>query len=69
MTFKIGDQVSLSTSLPYLKTADPMPMLRPPELVSLGESGTVIAIRSMGMIEVRFRRGSFLISEEKLMLH
>ncbi len=46
-----------------------MPMLRPPELVSPGESGTVMAIRSMGIIEVRFRRGRFLISEEKLDLH
>ncbi len=61
MSFSIGDKVSLKVPLPYLKSSDPMPMLRPPDLVSLEEFGDVIAIKSFDVVEVRFRRGSFLI--------
>ena len=39
MTFSIGDKVRLAEVPTYLKTADPMPMLRPPDLISLGEQG------------------------------
>jgi hypothetical protein len=45
----------------YLKTADPMPMLRPPDLVDLAEVGEVVALRPLGTVAVRFRRGTFLI--------
>ena len=61
MNLSIGDKVSLKMPLPYLKTSDPMPMLRPPELVSLDELGFVVGFRSVDTVEVRFRRGSFLI--------
>ena len=39
--FVIGEKVRVITLPPYLKTADPMPMLRPPEVVALGEEGIV----------------------------
>ena len=68
MDLSIGDKVSLIVPLPYLKTADPMPMLRPPELVSAEETGIVVGLRPMGVLEVRFRRGVFLIPAEKLSL-
>lgn len=58
----IGDQVQLKGALPYLKTADPMPMLRPPDLISDEEIGEMVALRPGGMAVVRFRRGKFLIS-------
>ncbi|CAK6695349.1 NAD(P)H dehydrogenase assembly family protein [Synechococcus sp. CBW1002] len=45
-----------------------MPMLRPPDLVDPGEVGTVTAIRMMGQVSVRFRRGSFLINSDDLKL-
>jgi len=58
----LGDAVRLRQPLPYLKTADPMPMLRPPELVDPGEVGRVVEIRALGLLAVRYRRGTFLIS-------
>ena len=61
MTISIGDKVSLSGPLSFLKTSDPMPMLRPPDLVSLDEVGVIVGIRPLDVFEVKFRRGTFLI--------
>ena len=52
--------------MPYLKTVDTIPMLRPPDLVSLDEVGTIIGMRAKDLLEVKFRRGIFLIPEERL---
>lgn len=62
----LGDAVRLRQPLPYLKTADPMPMLRPPELVDPGEVGRVVEIRALGLLAVRYRRGTFLINAAAL---
>jgi len=56
-----GCAVQLLQRPSYLKTADPMPMLRPPDLVDLAEVGEVVALRPLGTVAVRFRRGTFLI--------
>jgi len=69
MNIQVGDEVCLKAPLPYLKTADPMPMLRPPDLVSPDEIGRVKGLRPLGTIEVVFRRGTFLIPEERLVLN
>ena len=66
MKFSIGEKVSLQVPMPYLKTADTVSMLRPPDLVSLDEVGVIIGIRPKDLIEVRFRRGEFLIPAERL---
>ena len=66
MKFLIGDKVFLKVPLSYLKTADPMPMLRPPDLVSPDETGEIVALRAFDIAEVRFRRGLFLIGIDKL---
>ena len=66
MNFSIGEKVSLQVPLPYLKTADSISMLRPPDLVSLDEVGVIIGIRSKDVLEVKFRRGNFLIPSERL---
>ena len=66
MKFSIGEKVSLQVPLPYLKTADPISMLRPPDLVSLDEVGVIIGIRPNDLLEVKFRRGNFLIPIERL---
>ena len=66
MKFTVGAKVSLQVPLPYLKTADSIPMLRPPDLVSLDEVGIIIGIRPNDLLEVRFRRGNFLIPTERL---
>jgi len=68
MKFSIGEKVTLQFPLPYLKTADSISMLRPPDLVSLDEVGVIIAIRPNDLLEVKFRRGNFLIPSERLMI-
>ena len=66
MKFNIQDQVKLTTPLPYLKTSDNMPMLRPPDLVAIDEIGEILSIKSPDTVEVKFRRGSFLIDIQKI---
>ena len=66
MEFSVGGKVSLQVPLPYLKTADPISMLRPPDLVSLDEVGVIVGIRPNNLLEVKFRRGNFLIPSERL---
>ena len=66
MKFLIGEKVSLQVPMPYLKTVDTISMLRPPDLVSLDEVGVIIGIRPKDLLEVKFRRGSFLIPAERL---
>ena len=68
MKFSIGEKVSLQVPMPYLKTVDTLPMLRPPDLVSLDEVGVIIGIRPKNLLEVKFRRGNFLVPEERLKL-
>ena len=66
MEFTVGEKVSLQVPLPYLKTADAISMLRPPDLVSLDEVGVIMGIRPNNLLEVKFRRGNFLIPSERL---
>ncbi|MFM7264526.1 MAG: NAD(P)H dehydrogenase assembly family protein [Cyanobium sp.] len=66
--FGVGRAVRVNGSLPFLKTADPMPMLRPPDLIDPGESGVVVEVRALGMRAVRFRRGTFLLQASALSL-
>ncbi len=66
MKLSVGEKVSLQVPLQYLKTADPISMLRPPDLVSLDEVGVIIGIRANDLLEVKFRRGNFLIPSERL---
>ena len=66
MEFSIKDKVKLTIPLPYLKTADNMPMLRPPDLVAIDEIGEIISIKSPETVEIKFRRGSFLIDIDKI---
>ena len=68
MKFSIGEKVSLQVPMPYLKTADSVSILRPPDLVSIDEVGVIIGIRPNDLLEVKFRRGNFLIPGERLML-
>ena len=66
MDLSIGDLVLLKVSLPYLKTADPMSMLRPSDLVSSEEIGEIVGLEDIDVAKVRFRRGTFLIPIENL---
>ncbi|AMA08626.1 MULTISPECIES: regulatory protein SipA [Cyanophyceae] len=64
--FKQGTQVKLTQLPPYLKTADPMPMLRPADLLVVGAVGTLGDRRPGGYWAVKFERGSFLLEETYL---
>ena len=66
MKFSIGDKVSMQVPMPYLKTIDSVSMLRPPDLVSVDEVGVIVGIRPKDLLEVKFRRGDFLIPAERL---
>ncbi len=66
MEFNIQDKVKLIIPLSYLKTSDNMPMLRPPDLVAIDEIGEIISIKSPSTVEIKFRRGSFLIDIDKI---
>ena len=66
MKFEIKDKVRLISSVSYLKTSENMPMLRPPDLVAIDEIGEIISIKSINTVEVKFRRGAFLIDIDKI---
>ena len=66
MKFVVKDKVRLIVPVSYLKTSDNMPMLRPPDLVAIDEIGEVLSIKSPNTVEVKFRRGSFLIDIDKI---
>ena len=66
MKFEVKDRVKLIAPVSYLKTSDNMPMLRPPDLVAIDEIGEIISIKSPETVEVKFRRGSFLLDINKI---
>lgn len=64
--FEIQQKVRLIGIPPYVKTAEPMPILRPPNVIKLGEIGTVIDRRPGGYWGVLFEKGAFLLDSQYL---
>jgi ribosomal protein L21E len=64
--FAVGDRVTIISLPPYVKTADPMPMLRPPSVLTVGETGVVMDRRPGGYWGVKFSRGIFLMESQYL---
>jgi Protein of unknown function (DUF3148) len=64
--FTIGAMVHLASQPPYIKTADPMPMLRPGQLLTVGTTGTITARQPGEHWVVKFEQGSFLIDSKYL---
>lgn len=64
----VGDRVRLIALPAYLKTAEPMPMLRPPDILEIGDEGVVIDRRPGGYWGVRFAQGAFLLESQYLEL-
>jgi hypothetical protein len=62
--FAIGSKVRVVALPPYVKTAEPMPMLRPPDVIYLGEEGTVLDRRPGGYWGIRFSKGAFLLDSQ-----
>jgi Protein of unknown function (DUF3148) len=61
--FNIGATVRLIALPTYLKTADPMPMLRPPSLLEIGALGTLIDRKPGNYWVVKFASSSFLLED------
>ena len=64
--FSVGDRVRVAALPPYIKTAEPMPMLRPPDTLRIGEEGVILDRRPGGYWGVRFERGAFLLDLQYL---
>lgn len=62
--FIIGSKVRVVALPPYVKTAEPMPMLRPPNVIQLGEEGIVMDHRPGGYWGIRFAQGAFLLDSQ-----
>ncbi|MGA7937332.1 MAG: DUF3148 domain-containing protein [Kovacikia sp.] len=62
----VGDRVRLISQPPFIKTADPMPMLRPSTVVTVGEEGLVIDRRPGGYWSIRFTNGTYLLDSQYL---
>jgi hypothetical protein len=64
--FTVGDRVRVVALPPYIKTAEPMPMLRPPDVINLGDEGVVIDRRPGGYWGVRFAQAALLMDSQYL---
>ena len=64
--FQIGDRVKIVALPAYIKTAEPMPMLRSVDLLTVGEEGTIIDRRPGGYWGIRFTQGAFLLESQYL---
>lgn len=64
--FVIHQKVRVISLPPYVKTAEPMPILRPASVLKLGEVGVVLERRPGGYWGVRFEKGAFLIETQYL---
>jgi len=62
--FAIGSKVRVVALPSYVKTADPMPMLRPPDVIHIGEEGIVLDRRPGGYWGIRFSKGAFLLDSQ-----
>jgi Protein of unknown function (DUF3148) len=64
--FTVGSKVKIITLPSYVKTADPMPMLRPPDVIQIGEIGIVLDRRPGDYWSVKFASGAFLMESQYL---
>lgn len=64
----VGSKIRLISLPPYLKTAEPMPMLRPSDLLEIGAEGVVMDRRPGNYWGVRFERGAFLMENQYIEL-
>ena len=64
--FEVGQSVQITAAPPFVKSADPMPMLRSGSLVSVGDVGRVVMIKPLGTYGIQFASGTFLIDARYL---
>lgn len=64
--FRIGQRVRIVRLPAYVKTAEPMPMLRSAQVIQLGEEGVILAYNPGGDWSVRCQQGAYLLGETYL---
>jgi Protein of unknown function (DUF3148) len=64
--FNIGTTIRIIALPAYLKTADPMPMLRSPSLLELGAIGSIVDRKPGNYWVVKFGQSSFLLEDRYL---
>jgi len=62
--FKVGDRIKVISLPAYVKTAEPMPMLRSPDVLTVGEAGTILDLRPGGYYGIRFTQGAYLLESQ-----
>ena len=62
--FKVGDRIKVISLPAYVKTAEPMPMLKPPDVLTIGEAGTIMDRRPGGYYGIRFTQGAYLLESQ-----
>ena len=62
--FTIGQKVRVVAMPPYVKTAEPMPMLRPANVIAIGAQGVVIDRHPGNYWGIRFEKGAFLLDSQ-----
>lgn len=66
--FSVGDRVRVIALPAYVKTAEPMPMLRPPSVIQLGEEGVILNRQPGNYWSVRLDKGAYLLDSQYLEL-
>ena len=61
---KVGDRIRVVELPPYIKTADPMPSLRPANLINIGEEGIILKANPGGYWSIRFTQGAYLLESK-----
>ena len=61
---KVGDRVQVTQLPEYIKTADPMPMLRPANVITIGEQGIILKANPSGYWSIRFTQGAYLLESK-----
>ncbi|MEG3843975.1 regulatory protein SipA, partial [Microcoleus sp. herbarium14] len=60
----IGQKVRVVAMPPYVKTAEPMPVLRPANVIAIGDEGVAIDRRPGNYWGIRFEKGAFLLDSQ-----
>lgn len=64
--FNIGATIRIIELPTYIKTADPIPMLRSPNLLEIGAEGIITDRKPGNYWVVKFASGSFLLEDRYL---
>ncbi|MGY6530715.1 MAG: regulatory protein SipA [Cyanobacterium sp.] len=63
-TLRVGDKVRVTKLPPYLKTAEPMPMLKSASEITIGEEGIILSPKPSGYWAIRFTQKAFLLESQ-----